>query len=1016
LGANSLGWAALRIDNGQTSGLLASGVRIFPAGMSQLESGKDESPAQQRRAARLQRRQTDRRRRRIRKIYNLLASYGLAAPAPSPEERARVVARLDRSLSAKFGDHSRLPYLLRARGLDEPLEPFEFGRALFHLAQRRGFLSNRKAANNGKKQDDEDQGVVRQKITQLQADIAAAGCRTLGEFLSRLDPSETRIRGRYTSRAMYVHEFDLLWDAQAAHHPELLTAERKTALWSAMFFHRPLRDQSERIGDCELEPGEKRAPVWHPLVQRFRMLQELAHLRLVDSAGTASPLSAEQRAIVLKELEKGDLPVGRLKKLLGIGRSVEVNLERGGKKELIGDRTGARLRSAFLDRWDTMTDAERLEAAEDLASDLDEDSLTAKAEQRWCLNPLQAEVYAGLSLEFGKYAAYSTKAIARLLPLLEAGADITTARMTVYPENFATKILDSLPPVQTHLKEIRNPAVVRALTELRKVVNALIRRYGRPAEIHIELARELKSPKAERETRWKRMRQREAQRKDAAARILSVDGNRRVSRAEIEKWLLAEECGWLCPYSGRGFSHTQILDSGELQGEHILPLSRAQDDSFANKTLAYAGVNTTKGDRTPREAFGGTEQWDTIIERVRAFKGDYARHKLQRFQWTTEQVESLLADFTSRQLNDTRYASKLAARYLSCLYGGIADEQGRQRIFVSPGQVTAFLRRLWAVEGLLSGDETKTRDAHRPHLIDAVVVGLTGPRWVKELSDAAARARQAGRRRFASLEAPWPGFVDDVRKALENTVVSNRVDRKASGALHDETLYGRVRLPAEGEITVRRKAVHTLSKNEISQIVDARVRERVELQWNLYGQKSEALEQHPPTLVSRDGGEIPIRKVRIRIAEEPRQIAEGFRARRVVGGDYHHFEIIRRTHPKTGKPHWDFVPVGVQQAMERVRDHKPLVRRDHGPDAEFVFSIAKGDTLEVTQDGVRRLVVVRVLEGTTGKIALQGLNDARPFGKIDRKGLRPAVAVLMTKLAARKVTVSPLGEVRYAND
>jgi hypothetical protein len=57
-----------------------------------------------------------------------------------------------------------------------------------------------------------------------------------------------------------------------------------------------------------------------------------------------------------------------------------------------------------------------------------------------------------------------------------------------------------------------------------------------------------------------------------------------------------------------------------------------------------------------------------------------------------------------------------------------------------------------------------------------------------------------------------------------------------------------------------------------------------------------------------------------------------------------------------------------------------------------------------------------VLEGTTGKVALQGLNDARPFGTIDRKGLRPAVAVLMTKLAARKVTVSPLGEVRYAND
>jgi len=155
--------------------------------------------------------------------------------------------------------------------------------------------------------------------------------------------------------------------------------------------------------------------------------------------------------------------------------------------------------------------------------------------------------------------------------------------------------------------------------------------------------------------------------------------------------------------------------------EHIIPFSRSLDDSFANKTLAYSWVNKAKGNRSPREAFQEQSQWEAILTEVGSFHGPYAKHKLQRFQWTSEQIAELLDDFTKRQLNDTRYASKLAARYMACLYGGLSDSCG-QRIFVSPGQVTAFLRRLWAIEGLLSGGGGKSRDDHRHHAIDAVVV------------------------------------------------------------------------------------------------------------------------------------------------------------------------------------------------------------------------------------------------------------------------------------------------------
>jgi len=109
-----------------------------------------------------------------------------------------------------------------------------------------------------------------------------------------------------------------------------------------------------------------------------------------------------------------------------------------------------------------------------------------------------------------------------MLPLLESGADATTARDAAYPAGtFRTDLLGALPPVAERLKDLRNPAVLRSLTELRKVVNALIGRYGKPLEIHVELARDLKASRPEREDRWARMRRNEKARAEAAAKIQS---------------------------------------------------------------------------------------------------------------------------------------------------------------------------------------------------------------------------------------------------------------------------------------------------------------------------------------------------------------------------------------------------------------------------------------------------------------------------------------------------------------
>src|SRR5208282_4242417 len=165
IGSASLGWALIDVPDGVPSGIVAAGVRVFDPGVDgDIDSGQDESRNKVRRDARLQRRQFCRRARRCQNVFALLQGVGLLPPAPASAvtskaaTRDRLLAELDRQIRSRWAarpadgqsgdaltatDHL-LPYLLRARALDQPLLPHELGRAVYHLGQRRGFKSNRK--------------------------------------------------------------------------------------------------------------------------------------------------------------------------------------------------------------------------------------------------------------------------------------------------------------------------------------------------------------------------------------------------------------------------------------------------------------------------------------------------------------------------------------------------------------------------------------------------------------------------------------------------------------------------------------------------------------------------------------------------------------------------------------------------------------------------------------------------------------------------------------------------------
>lgn len=206
IGAASVGWALVNYADGRPVALKDMGARVFPAavGKGDIEAGNETSSAKGRREARSTRRQIARTRRRLTKVAKLLQRNDLlpAGELDSPKAIHRYFLQLDSQLfpDLKGRDEQVKYYRLRARALDgnKPLTEHEIGRIFYHLAHRRGFLSNAKATTRTK-----DDGEVKTTIGEL---AARMGGQTLGQYLSDLDPQQQRLRGpkQYVGRKEQV--------------------------------------------------------------------------------------------------------------------------------------------------------------------------------------------------------------------------------------------------------------------------------------------------------------------------------------------------------------------------------------------------------------------------------------------------------------------------------------------------------------------------------------------------------------------------------------------------------------------------------------------------------------------------------------------------------------------------------------------------------------------------------------------------------------------------------------------
>jgi len=933
----------------------------------------------------------------------------------NPETIHEYLRNLDQTIldrrypEATHEQQLKLPYLLRAKAVTERIEPDELGRVLYHLAHRRGFLSNRKTDN----EDDKNETQFKQDMAELSQLVSQHDPPFLGAYLASLNPDEQRLRGKRTSRQMYLDEFEAIWNEQSKHHPDVVTPELHKIIHRTIFYQRPLRSQRHLRGKCSLT-GKTRAPIALRIVQRFRALQKLNDLEIVFADGTKRTLDDREREKVLHlQMTKGDVTFHSLKnkKNLGLPKDATFNLAEIDAK-LIGHRTDAKLRKTIGDRFDTLREDQRDAIVHDLRSYRDPGPLAKRLESAYDLPSDVAQTLSKVKLEKDS-AAHSSEAIRALLPLMEQGVRYATARKQVYPDSFAanTKTYDLLPSVNDWLKEheravaIRNPAVMRGLTELRKVVNAVIRRYGKPRHIRIELARDLKNSRKKRGEISKQNMERRGEREKAAKLLAKQFGIEHPSHNDIEKVRLHWECGGFCPYTGKPIEMSDLFGPNpSFQVEHIWPLSASMDDSFMNKTLCHVDENARKGGRSPVQCYD-QKTLDLIKERVGRFNGDWKLREAKRRRFT----EPIPDGFHTRHLNDTRYLARESANYLGCLFEAEeSDGPTPMRVFVVTGGLTGMMRGLWGLNTLAGGPANeKERIDHRHHAIDALVVALTKQSHTQKLMSAAARAeRQHLARNFLDVAHPWADFYEQAKAAVEKIVVSYRPDRKLRGKLHQDTLYSE---PTHGTRRVRRE-LHALKPSEIDKIVDPRIAHAVRNKLQALGEpnpaKAFADPANLPTLTDKRGRSTHLRKARVRVSAKPTTIGKGATERHVNLGANHHTVISRDE-----KGRWCETTCSLIEAMRRKEDGEPVIQTPAGH--TFLYSLAKNDYVEITNgDAIGR--IMRVESISQGFIEFGEHNDARTQSERASERYYLRSGKRWTEVKPRKVTVTHLGEVKDA--
>lgn len=728
-----------------------------------------------------------------------------------------------------------------------------------------------------------------------------------------------------------------------------------------IFYQRPLKSCKQLVSFCEFEKkekvirvkhtnkegveeliektitiGPKVAPKSSPIFQVCKVWESIHNIRLYYPDGTERELVQEEKQKLFDYLQKNDkLSLTVLRKELKIKPKDKLWCDKLLVNGIAGNTTATILRKALkgYDQYEgllrfnlTTRDSHEVDVIRPIIDESYQDeplykfwhilySIEDRAEMRSALIGqlgIKAEDLDGglmdalYKIDFVKqgYGNKSAKFICKLLPHLQEGkmyseaakaAGIRHSDSMTAQERDERSLLDEIPLLQKNA--LRQPVVEKILNQMINLVNALKREHGEIDEVRVELARELKMSREEREKATKNNNAREKENKTTAEKIKVYDVTPTKSR--IQKYHLWKESGGECIYCGNPVGIVQFLRGEEIEVEHIIPRSILFDDSMSNKVCACRSCNQEKGNRFAMEYIKslGAEREQKYTSRVEAlFKGKKISYsKRQRLLMLPE---NLPEDFIERHLRLTQYISREAQGIL---------RKGIRLVSASEGGVTAKLRQLWGYDNILrdlnleryrSMGETEVvtvehrdgqrtderikdwskRKDHRHHAIDALVVACTRQSYIQRLNRVNAEAdrqemdafikeqqeQKPSKKEKLSLLEHWlirqPHFTTgEVTKHVEGILVSLRPGKRTisrgrniykrsgktdvqrgvlipRGALSEETIYGVISVDGVDKV-VCKYPLQSLKPKDVGYIVDEVLREKVRERITQHGEK-----------------------------------------------------------------------------------------------------------------------------------------------------------------------------------
>ena len=747
LGVGSIGWCLIeKDDNNSPKRILRMGSRIVPISSDEetgYTKGNAISKNADRTAKRTARKCYDRYQVRRKALVNLLKRLGMEPNNNLMFEQTPI------ELWQKRAD---------AASKEVSLE--ELGRVLLHINQKRGYKHSRISNSDSK------ETAYVQEVNSRYDDLKAEGLTIGQHFAAKLKENEQetadgkkyynyRIKEQVYPRHAYEEEVKQILEVQSQYNPDVLSPDVCKEIMDIIFYQRDLKSCKNLVSLCEFESytitkdgkviniGPKVAPRTSPLAQLSSILETANNITIRNRKNDELYISPEQRKAIADFLDNHEvMKLTDLYKILNIGRKDGWWAGKAIGKGLKGNTTKCQIREALSglpkEQVDSLT-AFHLEIDEYVDEETGEVRKrinNTQAEQQplyklWhmlysikdnkeltgALNHLgiedeeSIEKLCKLDFRTAGYANKSAKAIGRILPYLMEGMMYSDAcelagfdhSRRINPDRV---LLTHLPQIQKN--ELRQPVVEKILNQLVNIVNALLENEGAIDEIRVELARELKQSKDERNEAFKRNNQNERLNKELAERIMKYGLT--PTRNRILKLKMWEESEHSCMYCGQPVDPVEFLKGVDVEREHIIPRGLLFDNSFTNQVCSCRRCNSKKGMRTAYDFIAddkGQEGLDTYIDRINDL---FNRKKISRSKFNrllashkayisrksqgkeTDEDKELWENFIDRQLRQSQYIAKKSVEILL---------QVCKNVYTTSGSVTDFVRHQWGYDELL---------------------------------------------------------------------------------------------------------------------------------------------------------------------------------------------------------------------------------------------------------------------------------------------------------------------------